>query len=69
MFEKAKEYEDIKEVHAFYIDEETMTINFDIVVKYGGKDAAEICAELKAYLIDKYSQYIPNIVIDNDFTD
>lgn len=69
VFEKAKEYEDIKEVHAFYIDEETMTINFDIVVKYGGKDAAEICAELKAYLIDKYSQYIPNIVIDNDFTD
>ena len=46
-----------------------MTINFDIVVKYGGKDAAQISAELSTYLKDKYPEYIPNIVIDNDFTD
>lgn len=69
VFEKAKEYEDIKEVHAFYIDSTLMTINFDIVVKYGGKDAAQISAELSTYLKDKYPDYIPNIVIDNDFTD
>lgn len=69
IYEKVREYPDIKEIHAFYIDSDTKTINFDIVIKYGGEEPAQICASLSAYLKDKYPEYTPIIVTDNDFTD
>ena len=69
IYAKVKEYEDIKEIHAFYIDFDLKTISFDIVVKYGGKDPAQISAELSTYLEDKYPDFNTIIVIDNDFTD
>ena len=69
IYKKVAEYNDIKEIHAFYIDKDTMTITFDIVVLYGEKNQNEICSKLTEYIKEKYPEYKVNIIIDNDYSD
>ena len=69
IYEEVKKYKDIKEIHAFYIDEKTMTITFDIVVKFGEKRPEEIQKIMSEFITTNYPKYHPNVIIDLDFTD
>ncbi len=64
-----KKYEDIKQVHGFYVDENDKCVYFDIIIsfenKYPNKEIANIINELK----EKYPKYDFNVILDNDFSD
>lgn len=64
-----KEYENIIEMHGFYIDEEYNLISFDLIFNFDEKNP-ELCAEeIKEKLKGKYSQYNFSIILDDDVSD
>ncbi|MCR4911993.1 MAG: cation diffusion facilitator family transporter [Bacilli bacterium] len=70
VFKKVKEYKEIKEIHAFYIDKDNKIINFDLVIHFGKDiDPQQIIASIEAYIKEKYPEYQVIIVQDNDFSD
>ncbi len=68
VYQLARSYKDIVEIHGFYIDIEKKTVTFDIIVDFKA-DAIKIQEELKEKVLAKYPEYSLNIVLDTDFTD
>ena len=64
-----KEYQDIKQLHGFYVDKERMLISFDIILDYKCPHVEQIKNELYEKMRDKFPLYNVHIVIDNEFAD
>ncbi len=64
-----KEYQDIKQLHGFYVDKERMLISFDIILDYKCPNVEQIKNELYEKMRDKFPLYNVYIVIDNEFAD
>ena len=64
-----KEYEDIKQLHGFYINKEKMLVSFDIIIDIKNKNMNKIKEELFMKMKEKYPLYNYYIVIDNDYSD
>lgn len=69
LYNLVKENPSIKQVHGFYIDIETKTVTFDIIVDYSEEHVEEIKKSLISKLSEKYQGYQYYIVVDNDFSD
>ena len=67
--ELIKKYEDIKQLHGFYLDTEKDTISFDIIIDFKNKNPNQIKEDLIKELQEKYSKYKFFIIIDTDFSD
>lgn len=63
------EYENILQVHGFYVDEELKNISFDIIFNFEEEKKEEIIEEIKGKLKEKYPDYDYNVIIDLDFSD
>ena len=61
-------YEGILQFHAFYVDEETKTIRFDVVLDFDVKNRNELLENLYKELSKKYKGYNLAIVPDVDFS-
>ncbi len=61
-------YEGILQFHAFYVDEETKTIRFDVVLDFDVKNRNELLENLYKELSNKYKGYNLAIVPDVDFS-
>ena len=59
----------IKQIHGFYLDQESKTISFDLIVDFADKDAANTIKEIHDSLSEKYPDYHFIIVEDKDFSD
>ena len=59
----------IKQMHGFYVDQETKTISFDLIVDFKDKDSTALIKEIHDKLADKFPDYHFYIVEDKDFTD
>ena len=59
----------IKQMHGFYVDQETKTISFDLIVDFKDKDSTVLIKEIHDKLVDKFPDYHFYIVEDKDFTD
>ena len=59
----------IKQMHGFYVDQETKTISFDVIVDFKDKDSAALIKEIHDDLVEKFPDYHFYIVEDKDFTD
>ena len=59
----------IKQMHGFYVDQESKTISFDLIVDFKDKDSAALIKEIHDKLVDKFPDYHFYIVEDKDFTD
>lgn len=59
----------IKQMHGFYVDQESKTISFDLIVDFKDKDSTKLIKEIHDKLVDKFPDYHFYIVEDKDFTD
>ena len=66
--EKALSYDDVLQIHAFYVDKEKKFMSFDIVFDFDCKDQYAIEEELKAFLQERYPGYTVAMIPDRDFT-
>jgi len=69
IFKEIKEYENIIQIHGFYVDEELKQISFDVIFNFDEKDQEAVVSEIKTKIKDKYPKYDYNIIIDTDFSD
>ena len=69
LYNLVKENKSIKQVHGFYVDIETKTVTFDIILDYSEEHVEEIKSSLISKLSEKFKDYKYYIVIDNDFSD
>ncbi len=60
-------YDEILEVHGFYVREEK--VSFDLVFDFKCKDRKAVVDKIREILTEKYPNYEFDIVIDNDFSD
>ena len=63
------EYNDILELHGFYVDEDINNISFDIVTSFNVKDEELLKKEIINKLKKKYKEYNYTIIIDRDISD
>lgn len=66
--EKALSYDDVLQIHAFYVDKEKKFMSFDIVFDFDCKDQYAIEEELKVFLQERYPGYTVAMIPDRDFT-
>ena len=59
----------IKQMHGFYVGQETKSISFHVIVDFKDKDAANLIKEIHDKIAEKYPDYHFFIVEDKDFTD
>ena len=64
-----KEYEHLKQIHGFFVDEETKSVYFDVIFEFACKNREEVRDEIIAKLKKKFGQYNFYIIIDDDITD
>ena len=63
------EYKQIKQVHGFYVDENTKNVFFDIIIEFECKKPEIIQNELISKLKNKFNNYNFNIIIDADISE
>ena len=59
----------IKQMHGFYVDQETKIISFDVIVDFKDKDAPKLIKEIHDKMVEQFHDYQFFIVEDKDFTD
>lgn len=64
-----KTYENMIQIHGFYVDEETNTISFDLIFNFEEKEVDRIVKEINEKLKEKYPDYEFFIILDTDFSD
>lgn len=61
-----KEFEDVKQVHGFYVDEELKEISFDLVFSFETEGVEEKVKSIRAKVNEKYPGFKVFVVIDSD---
>lgn len=69
VYELVRSYEQINEIHAFFVDDVNMTITFDLIVSFNEQNPENIVNEIKEKIEAKYPEYKCSIILDADFTD
>ena len=64
-----QKYEDIKQIHGFYVDEENKCVYFDIIISFENKEPNKELSNIINELKEKYQKYDFNVILDNDFSD
>ena len=59
----------IKQMHGFYVDQETKTISFDVIVDFEDKNSTQLIKEIHDKLADQFQNYHFFIIEDKDFSD
>lgn len=68
LLEIAKDYPAILEVHGFYVDEATNTVDFDMVIDFNADDEG-IRDQVTSALQKDFPDYTYNVVVDTDYLD
>ncbi len=63
------EYDLIKQVHGFYVDEENKRIFFDVIIDFDCESPENVKNEIINRLSSKYSDYKFNVIIDADISE
>lgn len=64
-----KQYNDIKQVHGFYVDKKNKKIYFDLIIDFECANPENIKEDVIKSLKEKYSQFEYNVILDSDFSD
>ncbi len=64
-----KDYKNIIQMHGFYVDEDYMTVSFDLIFSFDEQEPELKCEEIKNNLKKKFSDYDFHIILDTDITD
>ena len=63
------EYEEILQIHGFYVDKEKSNVFFDLIIDFDAKDKKMIEEEIVGKLKNKFPEYNYNVILDPDVTD
>ncbi len=63
------QYPEVKQLHGFYMEEETRRLLFDIIISYDVKNRDEIYAKILEEVTGRYPDYSVFVTLDPDFTD
>ena len=63
------EYDLVKQVHGFYVDEENKNIFFDVIIDFDCESPEKVKEEIVNRLSSKYSEYKFNVIIDTDISE
>lgn len=64
-----KEYNEIIQMHGFYVDEDTKNIFFDLIIDFKADNPKEIQQNVVNKIKQKYPKYNYNVILDLDVTD
>ena len=64
-----KNHSNILQMHGFYIDQDTDTVRFDIVVAFSEKSRDELYEKVKSELSEALPKYTFDITMDTDFSE
>ena len=64
-----KKYDNIKQLHGFYVDKKSNDVYFDLIFDFECKNKEEIKNIIINELKNKYNMYEFNIILDDDITD
>ncbi len=62
-------HEGILEMHGFYLDNDDMSINFDIIIDFKIRDREDLYKHIFNEVQDKYKNYKINVTLDIDISD
>ncbi len=62
-------HEYVLQIHGFYLDEEKMTIHFDIIIDFAAPDRAALYDHILTETQDSYRDYNVSITLDTDVSD
>ena len=62
-------YMEILQIHGFYVDEETNTISFDLIIDFKADNPQEIQNKVLKEIKEKYPNYNYNVILDTDVSD
>lgn len=63
------DYPEVLKLHGFYVNEETKTVTFDLVIDFKCDHKEKVKEEITGKLKAKYPDYTFFVVIDDDFSD
>ena len=69
LYELVKEYPSITQVHGFYVDLESKTVSFDIIVDFKDEDAEKTKNNLIEKIKEKHPEYSYSVILDDDISD
>lgn len=61
-----KTYENLLQMHGFYVDEEHKIITFDLIFSFDEKDPERCSKEIEAKIKAKYPEYNYSVILDAD---
>ena len=67
--ETLKQYENIIQMHGFYVDEEYKTVSFDLIFDFDEKEPDKRAEEIRQKLEQKFPNYHFSIILDADISD
>ena len=62
-------FQEILQMHGFYIDEQDKTISFDSIIVFNVKDREKVYKLIFDKVKEKYKDYKTNIALDVDVSD
>ena len=68
LFKILKEYEEVLQLHGFYVDKEN-NVYFDLIIDFEVEDKENLKDEIVSKIREKYPKYSYNVIIDSDITD
>ncbi len=60
---------EVLQMHGFYVDEESKTISFDLIIDFKAKSREEIKDEVVNKIKEKYPEYNYFVILDTDISD
>ena len=64
-----QKYKEIIQMHGFYVDEESKTISFDLIIDFKAESKEEIRDEVIKEIKEKYPEYNYYVILDTDISD
>ena len=64
-----RNYENIIQMHGFYVDDSTNNISFDLIFDYKEENPEKIVRKIKKEIKSKFPDYEYSVIIDNDVSE
>ena len=64
-----QKYKEIIQMHGFYVDEESKTISFDLIIDFKAESKEKIRDEVVKEIKEKYPEYNYYVILDTDISD
>ena len=64
-----QKYKEILQMHGFYVDEDSKTVSFDLIIDFKAESKEKIKEEVVKEITEKYPEYNYYVILDTDISD